>query len=78
MFENPDPRDNTHLPLSSSVGPGTLRDAYEHERRRATMLEQVVVDQLATMGLLLAEHTRQIAALEGKAKPKSSIIKLVD
>lgn len=58
------------------VGPGTLREAFEHERRRASLLEQIVIDQLATMGLLLEEHTRQIKVLEAAAKPKSSIIKL--
>lgn len=58
--------------------PGTLREAFEHERRRASMLEGVVVDQLAAIGLLLEEHTRQIAALEAKleGKPKSTIIQL--
>lgn len=54
----------------------TLQESFEHERRRASLLEQIVVDQLATMGLLLEEHTRQIKVLEAALKPKSSIIKL--
>lgn len=47
----------------------TLEKAFQHERRRAQLLENIVVEQLASIGLALETLNKRVVKLESATSP---------